>query len=80
VPAASVTPSNPVKYENASELVTELARCLWVDPIVGESKKKEPSAKLLDARAEDKVAAHWAVCATRGVTSAKNESGVIKPL
>lgn len=78
VPAASVAPSNPAKYEKASELVTELV--LWsCVPMVGESRKKE-LPKLLDPLADDSCAAHCAVCATRGVTSAKKESGVISPV
>jgi hypothetical protein len=47
--------------------------------MVGESRKKDPP-RLLDARAEFIAAAHCAVCATRGVISAKKESGVIRPL
>lgn len=46
---------------------------------MGESRKKISPPTLLEARAEDNDAAHCAVCATRGVTSAKNESGVINP-
>jgi hypothetical protein len=75
VPAASVAPSNPAKYEKASELEMELVRWSCV-PMVGESRKNE-FPKLLDALADDNCAAHCAVCATRGVTSAKKESGVI---
>jgi len=77
VPAASVAPSKPAKYEKASELVTELVRCLWDVPMVGESRKKVSPPILLDALADESDAAHCAVCATRGVISAKNESGVI---
>lgn len=78
VPAASVAPSKPAKYENASELVTESVRCLdRVVPMVGESMKNVSPPRLLEARADDSEAAHCAVWLTRGVTSAKKESGVI---